>query len=523
VTRAARRLVVTLAAGLPVYLFFHALSFRRVPSGLEGGPAVEALRGVRLVLKGKFEVMTFSIATSAETLWLYVVGASVTLLGPDWFSVVLPSILASAAVVALTVVLAARLAPETPPAVPFLFSAGSVWLFHYGQVGLRTIAAPLFLLIVCLLVERAERPDAPARFHAATGFVLGLSIYAYSSCRVLPVAWLLWKGLQWAREKDARTRLKSALLAGLAGLSVASIPNFLFFLREPGEFLFRGYYVYRGAWWWKPVNVFWTALLPFHHPRFYTVWLGDGHNFDATAVSLTSAGVHPIDPITALAFLAGLFIAVRKPRPPALSWLLAVLAVGTVLLGVSGPSLTRLLVLQPAYALLATLGAGALRRRFPRAALGAAPLLLVPFLLGATEYAGFGRSEEAQLEYLPAANAAGARARDLTDADPGKRVLLVLRKGRDVVKLYTYRNIERISLMELDSGNVDMTGHVLDGFRPGVILVERRPDLVPFTMSLGREPARTFPLFCEYEMSPPPGGDPPDRGNIRRLWNEIER
>ncbi len=522
-TRAARRLVVTLAAGLSVYLLLHALSFRRVPSGLEGGPAVEALRGVRLVLKGKFEVLTFSIATSAETLWLYAVGASVTLLGPDWLSVVLPSILAAAAVVALTVVLAARLAPDTPPAVPFLFSAGSVWLFHYGQVGLRAIAAPLFLLVVCLLVERAERPGAPVRFHAATGFVLGLSIYAYSSCRVLPVAWLLWKGLQWAREKDARARLKPALLAGLAGLFVASVPNLLFFLREPGEFLFRGYYVYRGAWWWKPVNVFWTALLPFHHPRFYTEWLGPGHNFDATAVSLTSAGVHPIDPVTALAFAAGLLVAVRSPRPPVLSWLLAAFTAGTVLLGVSGPSLTRLLVLQPVYAVLATLGADALRSRFPRAALGAAPLLLVPFLLGATEYGGFGRDEEAQLEYLPAANAAGARARDLTDADRGKRVLLVLRKGRDVVKLYTYRNIDRIWLMELVSGNVDMTGHVLESFRPGVILVERRPDLAPFAASLGRERARAFPLFDEYEVPQAPGGGPAVRGNIRRLWNEIER
>ena len=522
-TRVARRLVVTLAAGLPLYLFVHALSFRRVPSGLEGGPAVEALRGVRLVLKGKFEVLTFSIATSAETLWLYVMGASVALFGPDWRSVVLPSILASAAIVALTVVLAGRLVPQTPPAVPFLFSAGSVWLFHYGQVGLRAIAAPLFFLVVCLFVERAERPGAPAYFQAAVGFALGLSIYAYSSCRILPVAWLLWKGLQWGLEQEARTRAKPALLAGLAGLFLASIPNLVFFLREPGEFLFRGYYVYRGAWWWKPVNIFWTALLPFHHPRFYTVWLGDGHNFDATAVSLTSAGVHPIDPVTALAFAAGLFVAVRTPRPPALSFLLAVFAAGTIFLGVSGPSLTRLLVLQPAYALLATLGADAFRRNFPRATFWATPLLLVPFLLGAFEYARFGRNDKAQLEYLPAANAAGARARDLTDADLGKRVLVVLRKGRDVVKLYTYRNIDRIWLMELVSGNVDMTGHVVETFRPDVILVERRPDLALFAASLGRKRARAFSSFDEYEIPQAPGGVPPVPGNIRRLWNEIER
>ncbi|MDL2719021.1 MAG: hypothetical protein PT977_14835 [Acidobacteriota bacterium] len=521
--RTRRALAVTLAAGLPALLALHALSFGRVPAGLEGGAAVEALRGVHLIVRRRFEVLSFAIGPSAETLWLYLVGASVELLGPRWISVVLPSILAAAAVVALTVFVALRLDPETPPAIPFLLSAGSVWLFHYGQVGLRAIAAPLFFLVVCLLLERAERPDSPARFHAATGFVLGLSVYAYSSCRVLPVAWLLWKGLQWIQEKDARARLKSSLLAGLAGLSVASIPNLLFLLREPGEFLFRGYYVYRGDWWWRPVNVFWTALLPFHHPRLYTAWLGDGHNFDATAVTLTGAGVLPVDPVTAVAYACGLVLAFRGPRPAGLSYVLWVLGAGTLLLGMSGPSLTRLLLLQPAYVLLAALALSRAWQRWPRARAALVTALLVPGALGAAQYAWtFGQSTAAQADYLPEMNAMSARARELADADPALRVLLVARRGKDIAKFYNYRHIARIWFVEGAGTGPSAVAEAIRRFRPGVVLVERAAPLAEVAASLGAA-GGTGPFYEIRLPATDEEADQPEPGNLRRLWNEIRR
>ncbi len=478
--RPAAALAGTLALGLPALLALHALSFGRVPAGLEGGPAVEALRGVHLIVRRRFEVMSFAIGPSAETLWLYVMGACVELVGPRWISVVLPSILASAAVVALTVLAARRLDPATPPAIPFLLSAGSVWLFHYGEVGLRTIAAPLFFLVALLLVHAGASAGTGRRVRFAAGFVLGLSVYAYSSCRVLAPAWLLFALAGELRKPRAERSFPSVLGPTLLGIAVASIPNFLFFLREPSEFLFRGYYVYRGGWVWKVVNVFWTVLLPFHLPRFYSAWLGPGHNFDATAVSLTGAGVHPVDPVTAVAFACGLALASRTPRPPGLSYLLWVLGTGTLLLGVSGPSLTRLLLLQPAIVLLASLALGRAWRRWPRARLVLAAALLVPGALGFFEYAfRFGRSADAQSEYLVPANAMGARARDLLDRDPALRVLIVTRKGRDIVKFYNYRHIERVWLVEGAPplpGAPPAPGAVADALRrfsPGVVLVER--------------------------------------------------
>jgi hypothetical protein len=521
--RTRRELAVTLAAGLPALLALHALSFGRVPTGLEGGPAVEALRGVHLIVRRRFEVMSFAIGTSAETLWLYVMGASVELFGPRWSSVVLPSVVAAAAVVALTVFAARRLDPDTPPAIPFLLSAGSVWLFHYGQVGLRAISAPLFFVLAILLVHAGEAAGGSKRIRFAAGFVLGLSVYAYSSCRVLAPAWLLWAVAGELRKPRAERRYRAALGPTLLGIAVASIPNFLFFLREPGEFLFRGYYVYRGGWVWKVVNVFWTALLPFHHPRFYTVWLGPGHNFDATAVSLTSAGVHPVDPVTAAAFACGLVLAFRARRSAGLSYLLWTLGTGTLLLGISGPSLTRLLLLQPALVILASLALGRAWRQAPRARFALAAALLVPGALGFAEYAWrFGPSPDAQSDYLAPANAMSARARDLADQDPALRVLLVTRKGRDIAKFYNYRHIERIWLVEGLPVQPSAVADALLRFRPGVVLVERGDAFREVAASLGAPGGEG--LFAEIRL-PAEGDDTPapERGNIRRLWNEIRR
>ncbi len=523
-SRSRAALAGTLALGLPALLALHALSFGRVPAGLEGGAAVEALRGVHLVLRRRFEVMSFTIGPSAETLWLYVVGASVELLGPRWISVVLPSILASAAVVALTVLAARRLFPDAPPAVPFLLSAGSVWLFHYGEIGLRAIAAPLFLLLAVLLVDASAAEGASFRAKAACGAVLGLSVYAYSSCRILALAWLLWALADELRTPRAGRSLRAALGPGLLGLAVVSIPNFLFFLREPSEFLFRGYYVYRGGWAWKAVNVFWTVLLPFYHPRFYTRWLGAGHNFDATAVTLTGSGVSPVDPVTAVAFACGLVLAFRGPRSAGLAYLLWALGTGALLLGVSGPSLTRLLLLQPAGVLLATLAFARAWNAWPRARPALAAALLVPGSLGAAQYArAFGASPAAQAPYLPAMNAMSARARDLADADPALRVLLVAPRGKDIAKFYNYRHIERIWFVEAPRTG-EAVADALRRFQPGVALVARDPALSAASAVLGLPPADPPPLFDEVRLpAPPPGAPPPEPGDLRRLWNEIRR
>jgi hypothetical protein len=59
----------------------------RVPAGLNNDTAEEALRGLYLVEGRHFEVMTFSLGHSAETLYLYLIGASVKLFGPTTLAI----------------------------------------------------------------------------------------------------------------------------------------------------------------------------------------------------------------------------------------------------------------------------------------------------------------------------------------------------------------------------------------------------------------------------------------------------
>jgi hypothetical protein len=100
--------------------------------------------------------------------------------------------------------------------------------------------------------------------------------------------------------------------------------------------------------------------------------------------------------------------------------------------------------------------------------------------------------------------------------------MLVTRKGRDIAKLYNYRHIERISLVE---GVAETPGAVADAvrrFQPGVVLVERDVELAVAAAALGLKPAGMGPLFDEVRLpAPPPGAPPPERGNIRRLWSDI--
>jgi hypothetical protein len=109
----------------------------RVPPGLGADPAVEALRGLRLVLERRFEILTVSIGPSAETLFLYLTGASLAVFGPVRWALAVPTILASVATALLTARFARRARPALPLSVALLLPASSIWLFHYGQIGLR--------------------------------------------------------------------------------------------------------------------------------------------------------------------------------------------------------------------------------------------------------------------------------------------------------------------------------------------------------------------------------------------------
>jgi hypothetical protein len=518
---ASARGAAVIGLGAAAYLGLHALAAGRVPPGVAADPVIEALRGLRLVLLRRFEVLTVAIGPSAETLWLYVTGASVAALGPTRTAFLVPSILAAAATLVLVAALLRRIRPELPIGIALLVPASSLWLFHSGEVGLRASAAPLVLLGACFLLDdRAERDVADRPF--AAGALLGLGVYAYSACRLLPIAWVLHFALRWRRSPAARPALGREAKRLLLGFALVSIPNLLFLLRAPGLLLDRGYYVSRGTLLDKLGNVLATFFLPFGTPDRYRVWIGPGHVFDVTGVALTASGVDPFDLVAGPLAVLGLLAWRRGRESASLSFLLVTWTAGGVLLGLYGPSLTRLLILLPAWLVFAALGCDALLSRAPRLKAPLAALLVLSMCLQARAWVStFGRSESAAWYFHEAATAMAERARDLTRE--GKRVIVVSRTGRDVFKYFCWQRIEQVFHAAMPEGTPRGDDVPLAGFAADVVLVERTPALEAWGAALGPPSRSARPsLFAEYELRRAPGEPPPSvRSNLWRLWSPI--
>src|SRR4029077_20016446 len=146
--------VVLLAIGL--YVGALALWREQTPQGIHNDTVEEAQRGIYLIEGRHVEVITFAIGNSAETLYLYLLGAAISLLGPTTLAIQIVSWASALAVIALGVGLVRRLEPAMPLWASVLLFTSSLWLFHYARAGLRAIAAPVVLLAFCALLDRAE-------------------------------------------------------------------------------------------------------------------------------------------------------------------------------------------------------------------------------------------------------------------------------------------------------------------------------------------------------------------------------
>jgi hypothetical protein len=121
----------------------------KVPDGLFNDTAEEALRGLYLVEGHHFEVITLSLGNSAETLYLYLVGAAAHWLGATTLSIHLPSWLFALACILLVWKLTEAVDSTIPAWIPVLTAACSLWLFHYARSGcVRSLR--LFSLASCL-------------------------------------------------------------------------------------------------------------------------------------------------------------------------------------------------------------------------------------------------------------------------------------------------------------------------------------------------------------------------------------
>lgn len=469
---ARRRALLFLVGFLVLYLALLAWRRDEVPQGINNDAAEKALLGIYLVEGSRFEVMTTELGYSAETLYLYLVGLSVRFLGPTTLAVQLPGWFMALATFALVVALGRRLEPRLPVWVPLLVAASSLWLFHYGRSGLRGLSAAVFTAGLVWLAGGKTRRRGPLTGGALLGGAAGLGVYAYTSCRLLPLALALWLLWRWRREPPGRSLRLGAGMA--SGFLLVSIPNLFFAVQDPGVFFGRGVYAVRGGPLQWIENLLWTVLLPLHYPALYGWTLGPGHFHDGVSITFEVGGMDPIHPVIGLLVYAGIARSWQRRSEPDVALSLMLWATGSVLLGSIGPSLTRLAFLLPVYLTFACLGAAAVLERVPRLrpVLGAA--LLVVWGIGLYQYFwSFPRDPDPRLVNAGSATDIGQRAARL--ASEGRRVLCVISKDISTLRFLTRESGERVDIVEFWNRPVDRGELALAARRPDVLLIEHHP------------------------------------------------
>ncbi len=462
------------AAVLAVYAVGLAAWPDAVPDGLNNDAAEEALRGLHLLEAGQLRLFSSTPGIPQETLYLYIVAAAAALFGTTTFAIHLVGGLAALACVWLIAAAARRVEPATPRWLALAVAASSLWLFHYGRAGVRAISAPLFCLAVALLLERAERRPAERAPAWVCGAALALSLYTYTACRALVAAFLLYAALRLWRAGEARRGLTRCYGHVLVAAAVVSIPNLTYLLAAPSEYLWRGSYVVRGGATSAGAHLLASALLPFWYPERYWALAGPTHLFDGVSAGLASAGIRPLDPLLAGALLIGLVPLWRRRATPVAAYLAAVWLMATLLLGFTGPSLTRLLVALPVFLVVAVLGFGALLSLQPRWAPYIAVALALQVASAAYQYlALFPRADQAQAYFSPAATPIGQRARAL--AAGGLRVVAVVAKDANVVRYLTHDRANAATVIEFYQRPPDPAEIPLATPRPDVLLIERAP------------------------------------------------
>ena len=232
----------------------------------------------------------------------------------------------------------------------------------------------------------------------------------------------------------------------------------------------------------------------------YRSLVGPVHVFDGVSAAFTTAGLQPIHPVLAALLLIGLRAAWQHRERPALCFLFLVWLLGTLGLGVAGPSLTRLLIVLPALLISAALGAGWLVERRPRVApLLAAVLLLVMLAEHYRYFTTFAQAAEAQAYYSPAATPIGRRAREL--AATGKRVVAVVSKDANVVTYLTYDQAPAVRVVEFYRRALEPREVPIGAFQPQVLLVERAARFAPYAALFpSARHARAQPEYDEIRL-----------------------
>jgi 4-amino-4-deoxy-L-arabinose transferase-like glycosyltransferase len=342
-------LIVLVAAFLRLY------RLHEVPSGLYGDEAFKGVEAQRL-LRGGYLPIFFEGNYGEEPLYTYLVALSFLLFGASGWAIRLVAATAGLATIPLIYLLARELFPpeEGQPSLVGLLAAfwlaTSYWHITYSRFGIEPVLLPLFITLASYFLWRGLRSKRRWPF-IWSGLFLGTSLYTYQAARLWPFVILSFLGGLFLIDRHFRQIHLTNTLALLTVSFLVFMPLGLFGLAHPDVYFARA----RGVSILNPkygqvLQTFPNSVVK--TTAMFTFW-GDpilAHNPASRPI---------LDPWTAICFLVGLLVSLKRWKRPSYLFVLlwfAIMLLPTILTGVDLPHFSRAIGILPVVCIFPALG-----------------------------------------------------------------------------------------------------------------------------------------------------------------------
>ena len=316
-----------------------------------------------------------------EPLLVYLISPFVTIFGSEIYAVRLAPALIGALAPPLLYLWLRQATTRQVALLAAIFLAGMRWHVHFSRIAFRTIWTPTLALAFLGLFWLALRTGRK-RWAAASGVAFALGFYAYLSwyffvpAAALVVALALFgkKARQECRAYKTKGRRAGLAIAFCATVLLTVAPIWCHYLTTPSDITGRT----------SEISLFKDGMGP--------AMAAIGKNASEASVMIFWKGDHvskhnipwkpALEPLGAALFLIGCFWAVRRIHKSSLAaFLLAWIVFGTlptVFSYTDSPNFLRTLIITPAIAALAGLGAGQISERLSRWKNCPRPIRIIP-------------------------------------------------------------------------------------------------------------------------------------------------
>ncbi len=360
----SRSTVLIVVLLLAVSLLVRMFSLSELPfmiNGIESSLGLDAVR----INEGTIQNPFGTGWLTNPTLLLYLMAVPIKLLGRNITAVRILSPFVGTATVLIVFLLGKRIWGQAIALIAAILLAGSYLHIHYSRMGMTNIWDPLFVLLVLGLMAWAwQRPSTANKQRTIwlwAGISLGLSMYAFTSSRMLPIMlgiiFVLW--LIFDRQ-ILRAQFRH-LIAMLGIALLVALPILLFYQNQPNilweRFNLLGIFDGQTGWLAQEAQRFGVSLGEIFGQQFWRSMLAFNGILDRSPAFRPLTGLLSFG--TAVLTILGFFISLIRMRHfkynLLLVWVLVTLFFGGVIL-IESPQSHRIVIAAPAIAILASIG-----------------------------------------------------------------------------------------------------------------------------------------------------------------------